>query len=819
MKIKTFLGTLLLSIGGGLASAYASPGDLSHSNSQRLGAKNRYLVEWSPHASRSLLKAQGITAHHVGVFSESSKHLGVSFVEIDSSGLITQYSDSPPVIVKVEEDPAFCRQLMDTDLALSCTPDYQVRVSKVPNEPDVSSQYWHSAIESPAAWDVTTGDRRSVIAVLDTGVDYRHPDLAHNMWRNPGEVPNNGLDDDNNGVIDDVHGYNAEKNTGDPLDDGDHGTHVAGIIGAEGNNGIGVAGVTWNTQIMGLKFITAAGWGMTSDAIKAMDYLVMMKKRGTPIRAINNSWGGPSYSKSLENAIRRVTDEGIIFLAAAGNSASDNDVLPQYPASYDLPLVVSVAASDQKNNLTSFSCYGQGSVDIAAPGSFIKSTITEGRYEHMSGTSMATPVVTGALALLFAQMPQATPSQAIDLLYASGKPMSQLEGFVTSGRLLNVNNLIRGIGVAPPTHDTSCTYSVSQIPYAPPQVDSTLVPAVPDRVGGYPEPRDIALPFAFPFYDVSTRGLMLGASGFVQLKREQFNPWDEYLRPFAPPYSIAALHIPSFEFPMPVSIGAFLRATATRVDILWKARHAWNTEAGTATTHLSLFPSGTIEVHLSLPNDRLARTTQLGSLIGIRGGSVENALTLSSNGFPVVLRGNMGFRFERGANCATNTDVPAPEVTPTPNPQPTPISTPRVPDGSDPTPAPEPSPAPGPEEGGESLQSIRVEGSNKRLGLVQRGRAFSIRLSGIPEAGILLTPSIDGTECANARELQLSAHGTLELRGRFPSIAKRHSLFGVQAAGLKATARITSAKVRGARTTPVHRACRLVHRAITRMKR
>lgn len=257
-------------------------------------------------------------------------------------------------------------------------------------------------IDAPEAWDVTTGSSDVIIGVIDTGVDYNHPDLQANMWVNPGEIPGNGIDDDGNGVIDDVHGFSSANNNGDPMDGNGHGTHVSGTIGAKGNNGLGVVGVNWDVKIIGCQFLTPAGTGSTADAIACIDYMTDLKvNHGVDIKATNNSWGGGGFSQALKDSIEAAGEAGILFLAAAGNDTSDNDVSPHYPSNYESDIVMSIASTDSSDGISWFSNWGATSVDMAAPGSAILSTVPGGGYESYSGTSMATPMVTGVAALVW----------------------------------------------------------------------------------------------------------------------------------------------------------------------------------------------------------------------------------------------------------------------------------------------------------------------------------------------------------------------------------------------------------------------------------
>ena len=241
------------------------------------------------------------------------------------------------------------------------------------------------------------------VAVLDSGVDYTHEDLVRNMWVRPTNVP--AYHDDELGTVNDVNGFNADDSASDPMDDNGHGTHCAGIIGAEGDNGIGISGINQHVRIMPLKFLGRSGSGSTAAAIEAINYVIDRKKNGVNVRIISASWGSNSGSRALEDVIRAAGDAGILFVAAAGNDSSNNDRWPHYPSNYDLPNVISVAALDRADTLASFSNYGKGRVHVAAPGKAILSTWLGDGYREASGTSMATPYVSGVAALVVANEP------------------------------------------------------------------------------------------------------------------------------------------------------------------------------------------------------------------------------------------------------------------------------------------------------------------------------------------------------------------------------------------------------------------------------
>ncbi len=293
-------------------------------------------------------------------------------------------------------------------------------------------------INASRAWDITTGRSDVYVAVVDTGVDYNHPDLVTNVWSNPGETAGNSIDDDNNGYVDDVHGINSVTGTGDPMDTVGHGTHVSGTIAAQGNNGVGVTGVNWNAKLIACNLTDAVALSaFVSGAVKCLDYLYDLKtKRGIDIVATNNSWGwngGPS--QALHDAIARQNDAGILFVAAAGNSGTDNAKIVTYPSSYALPNVIAVAATDDTDHKASFSSYGRTTVHISAPGVDILSTTPGNNYEISSGTSMAAPHVVGVLALLKAQNMSRNWIKLKNLLLAGGEVVDSM-GFTITGRRL-----------------------------------------------------------------------------------------------------------------------------------------------------------------------------------------------------------------------------------------------------------------------------------------------------------------------------------------------------------------------------------------------
>ena len=285
------------------------------------------------------------------------------------------------------------------------------------------------------AWQKTQGSEEVVVAVLDTGVDYTHPDLMSNMWLRPDNMPQ--YSDEELGTFDDLHGFDAAENFRDPMDDNGHGTHCSGIIGAEGDNDEGIAGVNWHVRIMPLKFLGRGGFGSTKDAIEAINYAIDRKQHGVNVRVISASWGSTQYSKALGDAIRAAGEEGILFVAAAGNDSTDNDKRPHYPSNYDLPNIVSVAALDRNDQLASFSNYGAKTVHVAAPGREILSTWLNDQYREASGTSMATPYVSGVAALILADNPNLSVEKLRERLLKSVDKIDSLNGKVETGGRIN----------------------------------------------------------------------------------------------------------------------------------------------------------------------------------------------------------------------------------------------------------------------------------------------------------------------------------------------------------------------------------------------
>lgn len=283
-------------------------------------------------------------------------------------------------------------------------------------------------IDARKAWLMETGNRNVIVAVIDTGVNWNNPELLPNIYRNEAELNGQAnVDDDNNGCVDDFHGCDFVGKDGNPMDVFGHGTHVAGTIGATGNDGVGIVGVAWNVTILPIRFLGDDGGGNLADAIKSIDYAVAMKAN-----IMNNSWGGGGFSQALMDSIVRAKDAGVLFLAAAGNSGNDNDASPEYPASYQVDNVISVAALDPTGMVADFSNFGKTSVHLAAPGVNVTSYTMRG-LESWSGTSMACPHVAGVAALLLSQDMNQSYSVIRERLLASARPLAGTRGRVSTG--------------------------------------------------------------------------------------------------------------------------------------------------------------------------------------------------------------------------------------------------------------------------------------------------------------------------------------------------------------------------------------------------
>lgn len=398
---------------------------------------DRILVKPKAHEGRAV-----IAGLHAGMRSRVLR----TFHSLDGIQLI-----GLPAGTRVEDALA---RYQGSGLVEFAEPDYWVRPTATPNDPKYADgTLWGlnntgrsggvpgADISAANGWDAASSAGNVIVAVVDTGIRYTHEDLSSNMWINPGELGGNGIDDDANGYIDDVHGIDAIDNTGNPNDDTGHGTHVAGIIGAAGNNSVGVVGVAWKVKLMACRFMDASGMGSHADAVQCIDYA-----RVHGAQVINASWGGGSSSLTLRSAISRARSAGIIFVAAAGNEGQNDDVTGNYPSGFDLDNIISVGSSTRSDGLSDFSNFGLRTVDLVAPGTAIYSTwhSSDRSYTFNSGTSMAAPYVAGAAALLRARFPADSHFQIINRLYAATDPLPPLAEKCSTGGRLNLERALAG---------------------------------------------------------------------------------------------------------------------------------------------------------------------------------------------------------------------------------------------------------------------------------------------------------------------------------------------------------------------------------------
>jgi serine protease len=329
------------------------------------------------------------------------------------------------VTLKPGLDPVVAAALLSKlpNVEYAC-PNYIRHALEVPTDPNYGSQWGWPKIAAPAAWDITTGDASITVGVIDTGINYTHPDLAANVWTGPGGI----------------HGYNFINNTTNPMDDNGHGSHCSGTIGAVANNGTGGVGANWNVKIMGLKFLDAGGSGTDANAIRAIDWVIDQNNLGNAnVRVLSNSWGGYGASPALKSAIERARDAGIVFAAAAGNESFDIDSSScvEAPGGLNVSNIVTVAATDSGDAMAYFSNYGSSKCDLGAPGVNIYSTWLSTGYNTISGTSMATPHVAGVLALTLAGNPALSMAGLIDQVLANVDPIASMDGNTNTGGRLN----------------------------------------------------------------------------------------------------------------------------------------------------------------------------------------------------------------------------------------------------------------------------------------------------------------------------------------------------------------------------------------------
>jgi subtilisin family serine protease len=403
-----------------------SVGNLFAQKLKEVYVKDELLVKFKDGtASRSAVETHQLTGASV---VEEFADLGWQRIKLPSGMSVSQAETRYKNLVAVE----------------AVQPNYYYSLLATPNDTQFGSMYGMNKISAPQAWDLQTGSSTVVVADIDTGMKLNHEDLAPNLWVNAGEIAGNNLDDDGNGYVDDVNGYDFFSNDSNPTDENGHGTHTAGTVGARGNNALGVTGVNWNVKIMPIKIYDSVGTTSTSTMlINAYNYVRIMKTRGVNIRVTNNSYGGCNeacgYDQATKDAIDALGNTDVLQAFAAGNDNANNDVTPSYPTGYTSPSIISVASSTSTDARSGFSSFGATTVDIAAPGSGILSTTFSGTgYGNLSGTSMATPHVAGSAALIAAQHPTLSAASIKATLMNNVDLLPAWNGVVKSNGRLNV---------------------------------------------------------------------------------------------------------------------------------------------------------------------------------------------------------------------------------------------------------------------------------------------------------------------------------------------------------------------------------------------
>lgn len=356
--------------------------------------------------------------------------------EADVEGAIAKYWNDP-AIACIEPNYRWRLDALRDGSSLAASPE-----AWGTGGPDEVVAEAIAAGRAPAA---PAGDGAVIVAILDTGIDVSHPDLAANIWTNPGEVPANGIDDDHNGFVDDVHGYDFVNRDGDPRDDLGHGTHCAGIVDATGTSGSAGAGIAWDAQLMAVKFMDRWGYGSTANAIAALNYATRMGAR-----VVSCSWGGAHYSQSLADAIEAAGERGVLFVSSAGGASTDIDLYPHYPPSFPADNLIAVTAATDTGELASFANWGATSVDLAAPGVQVLSTLPGGTYGRLDGSTAACPHVSGALAVLLRRLPGLSGPQARQILLRNVQPQPALQGRIATGGVLDLGRMLADADASAP---------------------------------------------------------------------------------------------------------------------------------------------------------------------------------------------------------------------------------------------------------------------------------------------------------------------------------------------------------------------------------
>jgi subtilisin family serine protease len=705
----------------------------TQNNSQKV-FKNRYVVELFDQSNELTSAAQynNNSSDIVKSLSKTRKLIRNRFIAEEANISGSQENS----LVDFNSNDKFCEKLVSSRQVKACSPDFEIKINAtIPNDALYESMWalnGNYGISASDAWDINTGSSEMVVAVVDTGVDYNHPDLAANIWTNSGEIPSNGKDDDSDGYIDNVFGWNSFSSNGDPLDDNGHGTHVAGVIGAVGNNGFGISGINWNVKIMPIKFLNQYGSGSLSSAIEALEFLVVMKQKGVNVRVSNNSWGGGNFSQVLYNAIKKVSDAGIVFVAAAGNESNDNDLNPSYPASYQIPNIISVAALDSNGGIAGFSNYGVRSVGIAAPGVDIVSTYLGGGYTSLSGTSMATPHVSGAIALLFANEPNLSEAEAIQRIYLSGNAIPGIENYIYSGRSLNLGNLLKNIQVPVPPPNTTpsnCSYLVKETEFNPDTAaESADIIIQADEFGYY----QLSLPFSFPYYGDLISKLVISPNGVVYTKGSP-SGMDYINQTEAPINAIAAMHADLSTQNTPHAVRA--KVASDHVSIHWLAESYTLKGKGDVKTWLTIFADGTIDDSISFTSNQIESFFQSRATVGVKGANSNNATTYLYNS--TELKNQLSLRYTAVCNNNAPTTAAVDKVT---------------------------------------VRGIKKSGKLSKD--ITPGRGMRIAVTGLGNGTVQLKAAFNNQYCPNV--LDLPFNNGLVLDGKLPKVTDEFASFKVK---------------------------------------
>lgn len=715
--------------------------------------KNRYVVtplgaSSAPNAAAVSYDSQALASRGLNV----SKNLGKSQLLITKGSVLAASASSKAEIVTYDANEDICPELINSGVVAACSPDYEVHTSITPNDTSFNSLWGLSAgtgIDAPRAWDIRTGSGDVVVAIIDTGIDYTHPDLQANIWNNPNEVAGNGIDDDGNGIIDDKHGANfsgvSAAHRGNPMDDNSHGTHVAGTIGAVGNNAIGIVGVAWQVKLLGIKFLDASGSGSLSGAIQAINYMVALKNAGVNIRVANNSWGGAGFSQPLFDAIKAAEAAGIVFTAAAGNEANDNDIEASYPASYEATNVVSVAAVDSNRNLASFSNFGAEKVDVAAPGVGILSTTPGNNYASYSGTSMATPHVSGALAVLFAHEPNLSMSEAISRLYDSAIPLDTLNGVIRTGRMLNLGRMVANETnplPAPTPPPAACHYSMEEISFAPDTSMEQQPIVMQEDEFNY---HALSLPFMFPFFRSQTGVVHISPNGVVYTKNAPMG-MDYRNEPHAPLNSIAALQTDLLAT-AGSSEGVRVKLNSNSAQIFWNQRAYDAKSAGLVKIWLTLHSSGVIEQFVTFDTASLQSVVRKAATVGLGGQTQEMIDTFAYNN--ATIRNGLAIRYTPRCDGSDSVDTAV-------------------------------------------VKKVRIRSTESRS--IRPGTKIGVRVFGRGYGAVTVSAAFNGQSCETGTSAYMS-DGMLRLSGRLPKISS-FDRFTVSVNGKQARTKVASSASR-----------------------